>query len=205
MKMRREIGKARVIQKHNDVEEKTLMPLGEDVSWYKILRDVSLNTVVELAVYEEVEPKRMLIVPEGVQIIKDDMPGHCSGYILALKGKTIGWFNGNGTEGTVWNGYGRDRVSVSFTNERIKEKLADLGWHGFGWKIEEPDLSRYEKFSVWPIGYFIEDYPKYQTAINRGNALFDHRGVKTVFVHGWTVGGQVDLLKTLTKEEIENG
>jgi hypothetical protein len=164
----------------------------------------NIGDKIEIVAVKEVE--RTLIVPEGVVIVQN---GTYSFICIIIKGsgRAIGKFDMNGCWET-WSCFGGFSGQAS-TEEKAKqalyEALANAKRDGFGWNTEEPDLSRYEKFSVWPIGFFIEDHLKYQTAINRGNAIFNHRGVKMVFIHGWTADGQVDLLKKLTKGELENG
>ena len=170
----------------------------------------SIGDKIEIVAVKKIEPKRTLVVPEGVEIVEDAPPDRLKRLLIILDGKTIGWLSQvvSPQHGSVWNGCSNCNFVVELGREPKQtafEKLADLGWHGFGWKPEEPYLSRYVKFSVWANGYCIENSLKYPEAIHRGESMMEFNRVKTVFIHGWTADGQVDLLKKLTKEEAKNG
>jgi hypothetical protein len=170
----------------------------------------NIGDKIEIVAVKEVEPKRTLVVPEGVRWITG--LAKPSVYTLVVPHYNhalaeviecddgIRWYSFNGVNAT-----GGTENSIELAKQTIYEKLADLGWHGFGWKIEEPDLSRYVTFSVWARYYSIQEYPKYQEAIHRAHAISENDCCATVFVHGWNANGQVDLLETLTKEEVKNG
>jgi hypothetical protein len=169
------------------------------------------GTEVEVAVYEEVEPKRTLVVPEGVEFIEDEGPGRLRGAFIVCSKKTIGWFTRvqSPNNALLWNDTGLTSRVMAKLEEDIEQaayrELANLGWHRFGWKTEEPDWSRYESFTVFASGYVTQEFPKYQQAIHEGKCFFRrYNSVRAVFVHGWTADGQVDLLETLTKKSEES-
>jgi len=233
MKTQRDIGTARVVKFCNGLH-KTLSPIGheaDDDGWDGALVDIPVNTIVKLSIEEEVEeaePKRILIVPEGVTYCTFEQSG-LERYIALCHGSKViahispyhdsTWRIETKTRKQSYTipakilAHGTDRealvpLSGIELREKIEHWLADIGEDGFGWKTEEPDLSRYVKFSVWTYwngGYRNQDYPKYQEAIDGGNYFLKDYRIKTVFIHGWNANGQVKLLKTLTKGEVKNG
>jgi hypothetical protein len=134
MKMRRVIGECRVIRERQGLSEKTIVPLCFDATWNDYLQKVEVGEKVELAVYEDVLPKRALITPENLVIIQVDT---YSFICIADKnlGKSIGKFAMDG-HWEVRDSFGIHRglaLTESSAKQAAFECLADLNWHGFSW------------------------------------------------------------------------
>jgi hypothetical protein len=113
------------------------------------------GTKAELAVYEDVQPKRELVVPEGVETIEDEGAGRLKGAFIVCNKKTIGWLTRaqSPNNALLWNGTGLSSRVMAKLGEDIEQaayrELANLNWHDFGWKTIEPDWSRYECVTAW--------------------------------------------------------
>jgi len=152
MKTQRDIGTARVVKFCNGLH-KTLSPIGheaDDDGWDGALVDIPVNTIVKLSIEEEVEeiePKRTLVVPEGVCLLRHKNAIEDYTYIY-IENHTIGRFSLGFIGKPLKPVSGKielwfeDKIKTFYTvtylpgpvSEDAFEKLADLGWHGFGWK-----------------------------------------------------------------------
>ena len=120
----------------------------------RILNGLACAQEVELAIYEEIQPKRELVVPEGISWQQNLMRHKTKGqeYLLSINdGSLIGsvredddkWFWRAEYYNTGW------RSTMREAEEAVYETFADLNRFDFSWKTPEPDWSRYECVTAW--------------------------------------------------------
>jgi len=120
----------------------------------RILNGLACAQEVELAIYEEIQPKRELVVPEGLSWQRNLMRTEKEGqeYLLSINdGSLIGsvredddkWFWRAEYYNTGW------RSTMREAEEAVYETFADLNRFDFSWKTPEPDWSRYECVTAW--------------------------------------------------------
>jgi len=182
-----------------------------------IFDDIPVNTEIELAVYEDIPPKRRLIVPEGVLIVRDGSLLQPAEYHIILGSEHIGDFAEDGTY-VLWSDrkvVRLDDPKYSYVFEPTKqaafEKLADLGWHGFHYEAEEPDWSKYKCFQVT----YRHDNGEWSARFDFGSTgaelikarykdIKQYADVVLAILEGRTADGQVDVLDRWSRVESED-
>ena len=120
----------------------------------RILNGLACAQEVELAIYEEIQPKRELVVPEGISWQRNLMRHEKEGqeYLLSINdGSLIGsvredddkWFWRAEYYNTGWC------LTRGEADRALYETFANLNQHGFSWKEPEPDWSRYDVVTLW--------------------------------------------------------
>lgn len=121
-----------------------------------ILDDIPLGKTIKLIIEEEIQPKRKLVVPEGVLWRRNFMRPAKEGaeYWLSVKdGGLLGFVREDGNK-YFWKAgcddtYGGWRTTRGEADRAVYETFANLNQHGFSWKTIEPDWSRYECVRAW--------------------------------------------------------
>jgi hypothetical protein len=121
-----------------------------------ILDDIPLGKTIKLIIEEEIQPKRKLVVPEGVLWRRNFMRPAKEGaeYWLSVKdGGLLGFVREDGNK-YFWKAgcddtYGGWRTTRGEADRAVYETFANLNQHGFSWKTPEPDWSRYDVVTAW--------------------------------------------------------